>query len=138
MTQAQSATTPPDAPARLFLPHWHSAVSAKDVLLLQDWTTEDCVIASPAFWTPKGPKAYVMQILKSVTFGLEDFVYDKEWIDGRELCLEFSARLGQVRMRGIDRITVNERGHMTKIEVFIRPANSLMVLAARVKSDLSP
>jgi hypothetical protein len=124
------------SPASRFLPHWHAAVSAKDVRLLDDWITETCTIASPAFWTPKGPKAYVMEILKSVTFNLEDFVYDKEWIDGRELCLEFSARLGSVRMRGIDRITVNEQGQMTKIEVFIRPGNALMALAERVRGDL--
>jgi hypothetical protein len=111
-------------------------VSAKDVRLLDGWITETCTIASPAFWTPKGPKAYVMEILKSVTFNLEDFVYDKEWIDGHELCLEFSARLGSVRMRGIDRITVNEQGQMTKIEVFIRPGNALMALAERVRGDL--
>lgn len=123
---------------KLFLPHWHAAVSAKDTRLLENWVTDDCVIASPAFWTPKGPKAYVMEILKSVTFNLEDFVYDKEWIDGPELCLEFSARLGNVKMRGIDRITVNAQGMMTKIEVFIRPGNALMALAERVKGDLNP
>lgn len=124
------------SPAHAFLPHWHAAVSAKDTRLLDAWVADDCVIASPAFWTPKGPKAYVMEILRSVTFNLEDFAYDKVWIDGRELCLEFSARLGGVRMRGIDRITVDVNGMMTKIEVFIRPANALMALAERVKGDL--
>lgn len=124
------------APARIFLPHWHAAVSAKDTRLLADWVTQDCTIASPAFWAPKGPNAYVMEILKSVTFNLEDFVYDKEWIDGHELCLEFSARLGAVKMRGIDRITVDAQGRMTSIEVFIRPGNALMALAERVKGDL--
>lgn len=124
------------SPAHAFLPHWHAAVRAKDVSLLDAWTADDCVIASPAFWTPKGPKAYVMEILKSVTFNLEDFVYDKEWIDGRELCLEFSARLGKVKMRGIDRISVDGQGRMTRIEVFIRPGNALMALAEQVKGDL--
>lgn len=124
------------SPGKLFLPHWHAAVSAKDTRLLEGWVSDNCVIASPAFWTPKGPKAYVMEILKSVTFSLEDFVYDKEWIDGQDLCLEFSARLGPVKMRGIDRIMLDENGLMTKIEVFIRPGNALMALAERVKSDL--
>jgi hypothetical protein len=127
---------PPRAPAELFLPHWHAAVGAREIGLLEDWVREDCLIAPPAFWTPKGPKSYVMEILKSVTFNLQDFVYDKEWIDGQELCLEFSARLGQVRMRGIDRITVDADGKMTRIEVFIRPANALMALAEHVKGDL--
>lgn len=124
------------SPGKLFLPHWNAAVSAKDTTHLEPWTVDECTIASPAFWTPKGPKAYVKQILRSVTFNLEDFVYDKEWIDGGELCLEFSARLGDVRMRGIDRITVNSQGRMTKIEVFIRPINALMALAGKVKDDL--
>jgi hypothetical protein len=126
----------PDTAAHRFLPHWHAAVTAKDTRLLDAWVAQDCTIASPAFWTPKGPKAYVMEILRSVTFNLEDFVYDKEWIDGQYLCLEFSARLGTVRMRGIDRITVDAQGRMTKIEVFIRPGNALMALAERVKGDL--
>jgi hypothetical protein len=127
---------PQTSPARLFLPHWHKAVSGRDIGLLDEWVREDCLIASPAFWTPKGPKSYVMNILKSVTFNLQDFIYDKEWIDERELCLEFSARLGEVRMRGIDRMTVDAHGKMTKIEVFIRPGNALMALAEHVKGDL--
>lgn len=129
-------TAPPEAVNR-FLAAWHKAVSAKNTAFLDDWVTEDAVMVSPAFWTPKGPKAYVMAILKSVTFNLTDFVYDKEWIDGSDLCLEFSARIGDVRLRGIDRMTLDSSGRMTRIEVFIRPANALMALAEMVKGDLN-
>jgi hypothetical protein len=121
-----------------FLTAWHAAVLARDVTRLNDWIVEDAVISSPAFWKPKGPKAYVMKILKSVFSAFEDMTYDRDWIDGQELCLEFSARIGDIRLRGIDRISLNEHGRMSKIEVFIRPGNALMALAAHVKQDIAP
>ncbi|WP_421863209.1 hypothetical protein [Parvibaculum sp.] len=69
--------------------------------------------------------------------GFEDFTYTKEWVDGREIILEFEARIGDTRLKGIDRFTVNDTGQMTHIEVLIRPLNGLIALAEHVKTALS-
>jgi hypothetical protein len=69
--------------------------------------------------------------------GFEDFTYTKEWVDGHEIILEFEARIGGTRLKGIDRFTVNGNGQMTHIEVLIRPLNGLITLAEHVKAALS-
>ena len=115
-----------------FLKRWKSAVAAHDPDLFEGLIAKDGVISSPAFWAPKGPRSYVMTILRAVSDAFDDFVYDKDWIDGKEIILEFTAQIGDTKMRGIDRITLNDDGHINHIEIMIRPVNALMVMAEQV------
>ncbi len=75
-------------------------------------------------------------ILNAVMQGFEDFTYTKEWVDGRDIILEFETRIGDKKLKGIDRITVNDKGEMAHIEVLIRPLNGLIALAEHVKNTL--
>ncbi|MEX1152499.1 MAG: nuclear transport factor 2 family protein, partial [Parvibaculum sp.] len=65
-----------------------------------------------------------------------DFTYTKEWIDGNEIILEFESRIGDTKLKGIDRITIDADGRMSHIEVLIRPLNGLIALAEHVKASL--
>lgn len=116
-----------------FLEQWHRAVDARDPDLLDPILAADVAISSPAYWSPKQDRAYVKTVLSAVIFGLEDFRYTGEWVKHGELILEFEGRIGGTRMRGIDRISLNDQGQMKHIEVFIRPINGLMALAEQVK-----
>lgn len=115
-----------------FLKIWHEAVANKDLDLMASVVAEDATIQSPAYWTPKGPKPYVMMLLGAVTEAFEDFTYDKEWIDGQDLLLEFTAHVGQTELRGIDRITLNNDNKLQTLEVMIRPFNALVTMAEHV------
>jgi hypothetical protein len=68
--------------------------------------------------------------------GFEDFTYTKEWVDGQDIILEFTACIGDKKLKGIDRITVNEAGEIAHIEVLIRPLNGLIALAEHVRATL--
>lgn len=116
-----------------FLEIWHKAVDERDMDLMASLVDPKATIASPAFWSPKGDKAYVMTILTAVGAAFEEFTYIKEWIDGGELMLEFSARVEDVQLKGIDRISLNDEGLLTHIEVMIRPMNALFKLAEHVQ-----
>lgn len=123
--------------AKVFLEKWHKFVESGSEDLLDELIAEDAMISSPAYYKPKQSKTYVMAILRSVFDGFEDFRYTKEWVDGRELILEFETRIGETNMKGIDRITINADSQITHIEVLIRPLNALIALAEHIKSDLS-
>jgi len=126
-----------DADARKFLDRWYAYVERHDPALLDALVADGAKISSPAFYKPKASKDYVIAILTAVMQGFEDFTYTKEWVDGREIILEFEARIGDTRLKGIDRFTVNDTGQMTHIEVLIRPLNGLIALAEHVKTALS-
>lgn len=123
--------------AKVFLDRWYAYIDKPEPAALDALIAEDAVISSPAFFAPKQSKPYVMAILNAVNEGFEDFVYTKEWIDGRDIILEFNARIGDKKLKGIDRITVNDKGQLAHIEVLIRPLNGLIALAEHVKSTLA-
>lgn len=123
--------------AKVFLDRWYAYIDKHEPAALDALIAEDAVISSPAFFAPKQSKPYVMAILNAVNEGFEDFVYTKEWVDGRDIILEFNARIGDKKLKGIDRITVNDKGQLAHIEVLIRPLNGLIALAEHVKSTLA-
>ncbi|MCF8469843.1 MAG: nuclear transport factor 2 family protein [Parvibaculum sp.] len=124
--------------SRAFLDRWYTYVENHDPALLDALVAAGAEISSPAFFKPKASKEYVLAILTAVTAGFEDFTYTKEWVDGREIILEFTARFGDKQIKGIDRITVNDKGQMTHIEVLIRPLNGLIALAEYMKAQFAP
>ena len=118
--------------ARTFLNRWYEFVENHDPARLDALVAEGAMISSPAFFTPKASKPYVIAIRTAVMQGFEEFTYTKEWVDGQE----FTARIGDKKLKGIDRITVSEAGEITHIEVLIRPLNGLMALAEHVGATL--
>ncbi len=125
------------AEAKTFLDRWHGYMKKPDPALLDGLLAENASISSPAYFKPKQSKAYVAAILTAVNEGFEDFRYTKEWVDGREMILEFEARIGDTQLKGIDRITVDGEGRLQHIEVLIRPLNGLIALADHVKACLA-
>lgn len=119
-----------------FLKKWHQAVQTGDMELLQSIIAEDAALLSPAFWKPREGRDKVVMVLKAVSDTFQELTYTKEWVDGNELILEFNTRVGDKTIKGIDRITLNDNGLLTEIEVLIRPMNGLMALAAALDDKL--
>lgn len=66
----------------------------------------------------------------------EDFRYIREIIDEQNFGLEFEARIGELSLRGIDLIQIDESGRITDFEVMIRPANALQILGMEMGKRL--
>jgi hypothetical protein len=45
-----------------------------------------------------------------------------------ELALEFTGRVGELELQGIDLITLNERSAIQRLDVLIRPMNAVQAL----------
>ncbi len=93
---------------------------------------EDVVFRSPFQWRPYHGREVVWLLLVAAIDVLEGFAYHRELMDGNNWALEFSAQVGDLALKGIDLIRLNDDGLIVEIEVFVRPANGLQALGAAI------
>ena len=116
-----------------FLAEWHGAVESRDRDRLDGIIAEGCELHSPVVWKPSADKHYLLHILMGVITTIEGFSYRDEWVKDNEIILEFTGTLDGKGLVGIDRITLNDDGQMIAIEVLIRPLNTLIEFATRMR-----
>ena len=118
------------------LNRWHDIVFKRDLVDLQAMLAPDVVFRSPYVWRPYAGREATWIILSSVLDIFSDFAYHRELIDGRHWALEFSATVGDLSLKGIDLIRLDDDGRIVEFEVFIRPANALAALGAAMAQRL--
>ncbi|MCA9998188.1 MAG: hypothetical protein KDE56_20645 [Anaerolineales bacterium] len=116
---------------------WHDIVANKDTSCLGNLLADDILFYSPVFWKPKQGKMAAFIILSTVIEVFEDFTYHREWLMGNDWALEFSARVGEKEIKGIDLITFDEAGKIVRFEVLIRPLNGLQALGMEMGQRLA-
>ena len=68
-----------------------------------------------------------------------DFRYHRTFIGGeRDVVLEFSAKVGDRDLKGIDMIRFDEAGRIVDFEVMVRPASGLQALGAEMARRMGP
>ena len=113
---------------------WHEMLDTKDMSILNELLAEDVVFRSPVAFNPYSGKQVVFFILTNVIQVFENFTYHREFYteDGLSVVLEFSANVGEKKLKGIDMIRFNENGQIVDFEVMIRPRSGLDALAAQM------
>jgi hypothetical protein len=111
-----------------FLREWHQAVSRRDSDALAGLLAPEVRLASPPYGAPFEGHALVHHLLGLILETIEEFTYHRQWRDGRELALEFTGRVGELRLQGIDLITLDHAGRIRKLDVMIRPADAVEAL----------
>jgi hypothetical protein len=119
------------------LAKWHQFVSEKDTQALAEALADDVAFRSPVLWRPKEGKATAMLYLSSAVRVLEDFTYHRQFVGDNAVVLEFSARIGQLSVKGVDIIQFNAEGQIVDFEVMVRPANGLQALAVAMTHQLA-
>ncbi|UCG25509.1 MAG: nuclear transport factor 2 family protein, partial [Chloroflexota bacterium] len=104
---------------------------------LGDVLAEDVAFRSPVMWKPYHGRYPTFVILSTVGEVFRDFVYHREFVTGNTWALEFSAQVGDLSVKGIDLIELNDEGLIQDFEVFVRPANGLMALGEEMKRRLT-
>ena len=110
------------------LDRWHHIVFERNLQELQAMLAEEVVFRSPFLWKPYNGRQAAWLILSTVSEVFQDFAYHRELIDGNDWALEFSAKVGDLSLKGIDLIRLDDNGLIVEFEVFIRPANGLQAL----------
>ncbi len=113
---------------------WHEIVESKDVSKLRSIIHADAVFRSPFAFKPYPGQDALVFVLTQVIEIFEDFTYHREMVsdDGRHAFLEFTTKIGDKTLKGIDMIAFDEAGLITEFEVMIRPMTALMALAEQM------
>ncbi len=124
--------------AAVSLEKWHSMVASKDLSELDAITHPDATFRSPMAFKPYQSAQAVTLLLRTVLTVFEDFAYHRQLVseDGLSVVLEFSARVGEKRLKGIDLVQFNADGLIVDFEVMVRPFNGLQVLGAEMGARL--
>ncbi|MFZ0023056.1 nuclear transport factor 2 family protein [Acinetobacter sp.] len=119
---------------RKSIARWHEMLESRDMSILSELLAEEVVFRSPVAFQPYPGKQVVFFILTNVIQVFENFTYHREFIseDGNNVVLEFSANVGDKKLKGVDMIQFNEEGQMIDFEVMIRPKSGLEALAVQM------
>lgn len=120
------------------LAKWHAMIESKDLGGIADIIHPDATFRSPMAFKPYQSSQAVVLLLSTVINVFEDFAYHRELAtgDGLSVVLEFSARVGEKNLKGIDLIQFDADGLITDFEVMIRPFNGLQALGAEMGARL--
>ncbi len=125
-------------PAADCLRRWHAMVDALDLTDVGDLLAEDAQFSSPAYWNPYVGRVAVAHVLQTAMRTFTDFAYHRSFAtdDAAHVVLEFSARIGDLELKGIDMIAFDETGRMARFEVMIRPMKSLIAVAEQMRANV--
>ncbi len=112
------------------LTHWHAIIASRDLSALPEIIHPDAVFRSPVAHTPYHGREALVLALSTVIDVFEDFTYRREFAaeGGKDVVLEFSAKVSGKKLKGADFIKFDDDGLIVEFEVMIRPASGLMAL----------
>ena len=121
------------------LAKWHAMVARKDMSALGEIVHAEATFRSPMAFKPYHSAQAVTLIISTVMTVFEDFAYHRELVseDGLSVVLEFSARVGERSLKGIDLIAFDADGKIVDFEVMVRPLNGLQALGAEMGARLA-
>lgn len=113
---------------------WHSMVESGDLSRLSSIVHPDAVFRSPMAVHPYESRAAVLLVLSTVVTIFQDFTYYRTLVspDGLSVVLEFSARVNDRQLKGIDLIRFDEDGKIREFEVMVRPLSGLQELGSEM------
>ncbi|QQZ39385.1 nuclear transport factor 2 family protein [Pseudomonas sp. SK3(2021)] len=122
------------------LQRWHAMLAQGDLGALPELLDSNVLFRSPMAHTPYPGAPVVSTILNTVFKVFSDFAYHRELVtaDGLSVVLEFSARVGERQIKGIDLIRFDEAGKIVEFEVMVRPMSGLQALGEEMARRLAP
>ncbi|MBS7662977.1 nuclear transport factor 2 family protein [Pseudomonas lalucatii] len=122
------------------LRRWHQLLAAQQLSQLPELLHPQAVFRSPMAFKPYAGAPLVTLILDTVSRVFVGFVYQRELAsaDGLSVVLEFSAKVGDRELKGIDLIRFDEQGRIVEFEVMIRPMSGLQALGEEMARRLAP
>ncbi len=120
------------------LAKWHDMVAAQDLGGLRAITHPEALFRSPvAHKTYHSAEAVVLAVSTAASV-FSDFAYHREaaTADGLSVVLEFSAKVADKSVKGIDFIRFDEDGRIVDFEVMMRPLSGVQAMAEEMGQRL--
>jgi len=110
---------------------FRKAVEAHDLAAIETLFAENIVFTSPVAYQPYPGKALTAAIIRGVSRVFEDFHYVREIAnaDGRDLALEFKAKVNGKQVHGCDFLHLDDDGLIDDLTVMVRPLSGANALA---------
>ncbi len=126
------------ATAARSLATWHQMIARRDFSQLAAIVHPDAVFRSPMAITPYRSREALVLALSTVIQVFSNFHYHRQLAsgDGLNVALEFSAEVGDRKLKGIDLVRFDEAGLIVDFEVMIRPFSGLQALGAEMGARL--
>lgn len=121
------------------LDQWHQMIAKQDLGELHTIVHPDAVFRSPVAHQAYTPAPALILALSTVIQVFKNFTYHRQLAtdDGLNVVLEFSAEVGDKKVKGIDLIRFNEQGQIVEFEVMMRPLSGLQALALEMGQRLA-
>lgn len=111
-----------------FWTRWHEIVASGERDAFAPLLADGISIGAPPYWDRIEGRDVVAFLLGVILSTIEEFEYHREWVDGRDLALEFTGRVGDKHVQGIDLITLGADGRIEHFDVLMRPLNTIVAL----------
>jgi hypothetical protein len=82
-------------------------------------------MGSPPYWSRIDGRDLVHHLLGLILHTIDEFTYHREWQKGAEIALEFTGRVGESQLQGIDLISLDDEFRVQALDVLIRPASAV-------------
>lgn len=121
------------------LTKWHDMVAAQDLGALRAITHPDAVFRSPVAHKAYHSAEAVVLAVSTAASVFSDFAYHREaaTADGLSVVLEFSAKVADKSVKGIDFIRFDEDGRIVDFEVMMRPLSGVQAMAEEMGQRLA-
>jgi orotidine-5'-phosphate decarboxylase len=121
------------------LAKWHDMVARRDMSALAEIVHPEATFRSPMAFKPYHTAQAVTLILSTVMNVFEDFAYHRQFVseNGRSVVLEFSARVGERSLKGVEIIAFDADGLIADFEVMVRPFNAMQALGQEMGARLA-
>ena len=120
------------------LDKWHDMVTAQDLGGLRAITHPEAVFRSPVAHKAYHSAEAVVLAVRTAASVFSDFAYHREaaTADGLSVVLEFSAKVVDKSVKGIDFIRFDEDGQIIDFEVMMRPLSGVQAMAEEMGKRL--
>lgn len=118
---------------------WHEMIAKRDLSRLEEIVAPEALFRSPVAAKPYPGQAVVCVVLRGAMNVFENFAYHREFVSGdRDICLEFSARVGDKELIGVDLVKFDAEGKIVEFMVMVRPATGLQALGEAMFATVGP
>jgi len=107
---------------------WLAMIEKNDFRDLPSIIAADAVFRSPVGLKPYPGRDLVCLLLSTAAGIFEDFKYHRKFLNGQNAALEFSAHIGDVKLKAVHLIRFNIAGQFVEIEKLVRPLEGAKAL----------
>ena len=120
------------------LAKWQAMIAANDFSDLPSIIAVDAVFRSPVGLKPYPGGDLVCLMLSTAAGIFEDFRYHRQFLDGENAALEFSAHIGDIELKAVHLIRFDAAGKFVEIEKLVRPMEAAKALGNAMGALIGP